>query len=271
MQKSILWITLSIFLLMACEGELGPNLGPTSDLEAPSESVPIAADVLPPDEGATDGTADESAAVGDTVPDAGADTATDAVTETVPAQDMSEPLAVPGATATLIDPVEVETQCEIDISIDLAGYANLEEELGCPLSSAITDPIGINEFGPGPDFDRFMLWFGHEQQIYVLFAESGWQTYADDWTEEMPIFACNPMGDEPTSPPLPRRGFGKVWCEHEDVRQNLGLIIREERLCQHAVLQPFEQGRMLACYEDDTVRYFMLLNDGSWRVEFVQY
>jgi len=278
MRKPILWITLSLFFLMACEGELGPNLGPMSDLETPIESGPIAVDTLPPEEASSD-EAEPDEATNDSMAatDTGATPVpapvTVLVTDTVaaPVQDTPEPLAVPGATATLIAPIEVETQCEIDISIDLAGYANLEEELGCPLNQAITDPIAINEFGPGPDFDRFMLWLSHEQQIYVLFVEGGWQAYADSWTDDMPIFACNPMAEEPTSPPLPRRGFGKVWCDHENVRQNLGLIIREERLCQHAALQSFERGRMLACYEDDTVRYFMLLNDGTWRVEFVQY
>lgn len=44
----------------------------------------------------------------------------------------------------------------------------------------------------------------------------------------------------------------------------MGPVPREERLCQHAVVQQFERGRLLACYEDATIRYIRLLNDGTW-------
>ena len=253
MRKPVLLIMLSMFLLMACEGELDSNLVTTSDLMTPTGIVPTPVDALPPE---------EEPAVGEP---------TTIMSEVTPASEIIEPAPADGTTATEIEAVLVETTCDIEISIDLAGYANLEDEMGCPLGPAAFDPIAVNEFGPGPDFDRFMLWFSTDQLIYVLLPDSQWRTYPDIWTEDMPLFACNPMQEEPTSPPLPRRGFGKVWCEDEEVRQQLGLIIREERLCQHAALQPFEHGRMLACYEDDTVRYFMLLNDKTWRVDFVQY
>ena len=48
------------------------------------------------------------------------------------------------------------------------------------------------------------------------------------------------------------------------------MIDREERLCQHLVVQSFEQGRLLACFEDATIRYFTLLNDGAWDLLVVQ-
>jgi hypothetical protein len=50
----------------------------------------------------------------------------------------------------------------------------------------------------------------------------------------------------------------------------MGEIDREERLCQHAVTQRFDNGRLLACYEDATIRYFRILNDGAWQMEMVQ-
>ena len=67
-----------------------------------------------------------------------------------------------------------------------------------------------------------------------------------------------------------RRGFGKLWCSVESVRLALGTIDSEERLCQHAVVQRFEQGRLLACFEDATIRYFRVLDDGTWDMEMVQ-
>jgi len=154
--------------------------------------------------------------------------------------------------------------CSQEADIALANYPDRQQLMGCALGPAIFDPVAINEFGPGPDFDRFMLWFSHEQQIYVLRPDKRWQVHPDNWSEDQPTFACNPLGGEATSPPLPRRGFGKLWCEEDGLQEIMGTIIREERLCQHTVLQPFQNGRLLACYEDATIRYFRVMDDGAW-------
>jgi hypothetical protein len=136
--------------------------------------------------------------------------------------------------------------------------------LGCAVAAASFDPVAINEFGTGPEYDRFMLWFGSENQIYVLQPDKQWQVYADTWTEEQATFTCNPSTEEATSPPLPRRGFGKIWCTVEGLQATMGTIEREERLCQHTVTQPFDRGRLLACYEDATIRFFRIMDDGTW-------
>lgn len=154
--------------------------------------------------------------------------------------------------------------CPQEADIALANYPDRLALMGCALEPAIFDPVAINEFGPGPDFDRFMLWFGHEGQIYVLRPDKSWQTYPDTWSEDQPTFACNPLGGEENSPPLPRRGFGKLWCENPELQTVMGTVTREERLCQHTVLQPFQNGRLLACYEDATIRYFRVMDDHSW-------
>lgn len=154
--------------------------------------------------------------------------------------------------------------CTEEADIALATYPDLQSLMGCALGPAIFDPVAINEFGNGPDFDRFMLWFSHELQIYVLRPDKSWQVHADTWAEDQPTFTCNPLGGEATSPPLPRRGFGKLWCEEEGLQEVMGTVAKEERLCQHTVLQPFQQGRLLACYEDATIRYFRIMDDGTW-------
>jgi len=159
-----------------------------------------------------------------------------------------------------------EGRCDIDYDMDLAGYPELYVRMGCPVGASNHEPVAINEFGEGPDYNRFMLWFGSEELIYVLFPDLTWQSYRDTWDENQPELSCNPFSQPPASPPLPRRGFGKLWCSVETLQQQLGLIDREERLCQHAVVQMFERGRMLACFEDATIRYFSLLNDGSWQL-----
>ena len=177
-------------------------------------------------------------------------------------------LATPTVSALTVD--EQDGRCSTDYDMDLAGYPDLYARMGCAVGASSHEPVAINEYGEGPDYDRFMLWFGSEGLIYVLFPEQTWQSYRDTWDESQPELSCNPLSQPPTSPPLPRRGFGKLWCSVETLQQQLGLIDREERLCQHAVVQTFERGRVLACFEDATIRYFSLFNDGSWQLMLVR-
>ena len=190
------------------------------------------------------------------------------------------PAAVPtntvGVTATgqstsnVALPLVTSAECSIEADLDLAGYEDLPQRMGCPLEPANFDPVGVNEFGPGPQFDRFMLWFGSELKIYVLLPDKRWTVYDDTWSEDQPLFTCNPLDITPASPPLPRRGFNKIWCTVDGLQEIMGTVIIEERLCQHAVVQRFEQGRLLACYEDATIRYIRLLDDGTWDTELTR-
>lgn len=174
-----------------------------------------------------------------------------------------------GATA-VFTPLEVEegTDCAIESHLDLLGYPDLEGRMGCPVAEAILDDVAINEFGESQPPDRFMLWFSHEERIYTLLPDGTYISFDDTWVEgEDPTYSCNPTTEEADSPPLPRRGFGKIWCENPQIQAVMGLVPREERLCQHSVLQAFAKGRLLACFEDATIRYFRLMNNGTWDVE----
>lgn len=180
---------------------------------------------------------------------------------------VAEPAASPTPTFVPLA-VEASDDCEVASSLDLAGYPNLEETMGCATEPAIFDPIAINEFGDAEPTDRFMLWFSHEAAIYVLMPDGTYETHEDTWNEETdPTYPCNPLGGEEDSPPLPRRGFGKLWCENPELQEIMGAVPREERLCQYAVLQRFETGRLLACFEDATIRYFRILDDGTWDLQ----
>ncbi|MCL4826033.1 MAG: hypothetical protein KJZ95_01625 [Caldilinea sp.] len=189
------------------------------------------------------------------------------VTLDAPTQAAAVP-ATPTVSELTVD--DQETRCNTDYDMDLAGYPDLYARMGCAVGASSHEPVAINEFGEGPEYNRFMLWFSSEGLIYVLFPEQTWQSYRDTWDESQPELSCNPLNAPPTSPPLPRRGFGKLWCSIETLQQQLGLIEREERLCQHAVVQTFERGRVLACFEDATIRYFSLFNDGSWQLMTVR-
>jgi hypothetical protein len=259
------FVFVALLALAACGGDdATPTVAPTvavAPVEAPatlaasapvSESQPAAVEVTP------SVAVEVAAPVGDGLPTLAA----------------PSPLASPDAAIGVSDAITAATAtpvCAIESNPDLVGYADMEARMGCPLGEATNDPVAINEFGTGPDYDRFMLWFGSEEQIYVLMPDKTWLAYSDTWSDDQPEIACNPDELDPaTSPPLPRRGFGKLWCSVESVRLALGTIDREERLCQHAVVQRFEQGRLLACFEDATIRYFRVLDDGTWDMEMVQ-
>lgn len=238
MPKWRVWASLLLFLMLlaACGGD---EATPTPTATSPSPT-PAAATLTPLSE--------------ETLP----------VSAEAPVVQPAGVLATPTVTELTID--ESDGQCSIDYDLDLGGYPDLHHKLGCAVSAGSNEPVGINEFGVGPDYNRFMLWFGSEQQIYVLFPDQTWQSYRDTWDESQPEFSCNPLNAPPSSPPLPRRGFGKLWCSVESLQEQLGTIEREERLCQHTVVQSFEQGRLLACFEDATIRYFSLMNDGTWEL-----
>jgi hypothetical protein len=192
--------------------------------------------------------------------------------EVAPVTVTSPPTVAIQATPVISLPVVEENTagCAVESDLDLQGFPDLQQVMGCPLHEAIFDAVGINEFGEGPDYNRFMLWFGADLQIYVLFPDQSWQAYNDTWVDGEPEYSCNPLDINPSSPPLPRRGFGKLWCTVDGLQEVMGTIPREERLCQHTVVQSFENGRLLACFEDATIRYFRLLNDGAWDLLIVQ-
>ena len=228
-------------LLFACGEESAPTLSPT----------PLPTIITP-------------TAIATTPPVSVLPTATPVALSASPIPTTSQALTQSGTVTAAGATGQEELSCTKEADIALIAYPDRQQLLGCAQGPAIFDPIAINEFGPGPDFDRFMLWFGHELQIYVLRPDKSWQAYPDTWTEDQPTFACNPLGSEEISPPLPRRGFGKLWCEQTELQTVMGTVAKEERLCQHTVLQPFAHGRLLACYEDATIRYIRVMDDGSW-------
>lgn len=166
-------------------------------------------------------------------------------------------------------PGQSDTICGYQVDPWLMGYPHLKATLGCALSPASKAPVAINEFGVGPDYDRFMVWYSQNGMIDVLFPDGSWQSYVDTWSEDKPTYACNPLGGTPTSPPLPRRGFGKLWCDDDSVQSSMGLIEVEERLCEEAIVQDFEDGKLFACVDDAIARYFRLSDDNTWDVETI--
>ena len=252
--KRMVWLLLPLTLLLAGCGDDEPPPTPT-----PTQTVAAAtATATPQVESVVEPTATP-------VPAAGASPLTTASgTLTTGAAITASAPALTAAEASTLSVMARSAGCTMQPDLDLASYQDVTGTLGCPQEPASFDPVGINEFGPGPEIDRFMLWLSNEKQIYVLLPDGTWQVYPDTWTEDQPTFSCNPLGGAEESPPLPRRGFSKIWCSVEGLADVMGPVPREERLCQHAVLQRFENGRLLACYEDATIRYIRLLDGNTW-------
>ena len=256
----ILAMTVAVLLAGCGNGDADPTPTPAT-ATAPGAAAPA--------EGATATAVSDSPAA--TPADAADPAPTALLTATVPVTASAAPTIPSAEAGVAMTPTLTAVACAVEPNPDLVGYDGLVEKIGCPIEEASFDAVAINEFGTGPDYARFMLWFGSERQIYVLFPDKSWLAYTDTWDDSQPEIVCNPDNLDPaTSPPLPRRGFGKLWCSVESVRTALGTIDREERLCQHSVTQRFERGRLIACFEDATIRYFRILDDGAWDMTMVQ-
>lgn len=71
-----------------------------------------------------------------------------------------------------------------------------------------------------------MIWLETTDSVYVFYKDQRWQRFDDDWSEDQ-------LENDPTIIPpeglyQPIRGFGKVWREQADVRNELGWALGPE-------------------------------------------
>ena len=78
--------------------------------------------------------------------------------------------------------------------------------------------------------------------------------------EGSPEFSCLDADTPAECPPTPKRGFGQIWCDAPDVRQQLRAALDCER-SYTGWLQQFEQG--FALLSDNGLVYLMY-SDGHW-------
>jgi hypothetical protein len=129
-------------------------------------------------------------------------------------------------------------------------YQDAAAALGCPLEEAAEVILVQQGFQNGR-----MIWREDAGTIYVVYDDAEWDQFEDTWTGDEPEFTCG----DPISPPTPRRGFGKVWCTFDEVRQGLGQAIRVETQGSN-LLQEFENGLLLLI----DGKILLLLSDGTW-------
>jgi DNA-binding beta-propeller fold protein YncE len=126
--------------------------------------------------------------------------------------------------------------------------------IGCPVRR------GYVVWSAEESFERgYMFWRKDTDRIYVIYDDHTWQDFADIWYEGDPEFSCPDVAPS-TSPPTPKRGFGKIWCVKPGVRDKLGWALEEEKGANRWV-QDFERGVMIV---SDYIGIAILYDDGTW-------
>lgn len=126
--------------------------------------------------------------------------------------------------------------------------------LGCAYTEAETGPWAKQAFERGE-----MLWHGAAGQIIVLLSDGRYQIFGDAWREGMSEASC--VLTPPADRHLPVRGFGLLWCRHEELRDALGWALAPEEGFT-GLYQVFAGGALLL-EPDGLVR--ALQNKGVWQ------
>jgi hypothetical protein len=94
-----------------------------------------------------------------------------------------------------------------------AGATGLPEPFPTPVVGRIRVAEQVFEGGR-------MFWLEPSLEIWVIIEGGQWMVYPDTFQEGQPEY--DPELTPPAGLQQPIRGFGKVWREHEDVREGLG-------------------------------------------------
>jgi YVTN family beta-propeller protein len=137
-------------------------------------------------------------------------------------------------------------------------WAALRDALGCPVGASESGSFAIQTFRDGYMVDD--LRDPSAQVIYVLLPKHTYQSFPDTWKAGDPEQAC-PDVPIPPGRSRPKRGFGKVWCEHPDLQAQLPGAVADEAGVTLTV-QRFEHGWMWANLPSGPVACF---DDGTWQ------
>ena len=103
-----------------------------------------------------------------------------------------------------------------------------------------------------------MFWREDTDKIYVVYNSGGWARFDDVWLEGDAEFTCGSQ----ESPPTPKRGFGRIWCDHNSVRNGLANAHDAEWGAAGAT-QDFERGSIVLAPSGRT--YVLYSDNGTWR------
>lgn len=130
-------------------------------------------------------------------------------------------------------------------------------DMGCPTQDAFSIYGAFQEFwanvdnvNPHTHFRSLMIWRADNQEIYIIdgvntdASEGGILAYTDFWNDSQPEVHpdCAAM-TVPSGYQMPRRGFGKIWCEN-DLWTPIGWpAVSEEQVSLR--IQPMQTGLLL--------------------------
>ncbi|MFN8496937.1 MAG: hypothetical protein U0641_03710 [Anaerolineae bacterium] len=168
------------------------------------------------------------------------------------------PTRTPGPTPTL-SPAGVA--CFPLIAPYLAGlwrFEGLEAAIGCPIGTPQNVVTAVEEFERG-----FMFYRQDNGLIYALYNDGTAQVFQDSWRDGDAEYSCPDVSQSKT-PPTPRRGIGKVWCNESGVRDKLGLAKGDEQGYSRPI-QQFERGFMFATGDPPTVPWVVYNDSQRWK------
>lgn len=171
------------------------------------------------------------------------------------ATDQPSPTPPPTSTPVPTDtPTPSPTPCGVAVYSGFsAAWRSFEQQLSCPVA-----PAGQGVWMAEELFQNGrMFWREDNDKIYVLYNSGRWARYDNIWRESDPTYTCGTQ----SSPPTPLRGFGKIWCTHDQVRQALGNATTAEA-GQHGTVQDFSGGSILRTGSSVT---YVLLSSGTWQ------
>ena len=180
-----------------------------------------------------------------------------------------EPSPVPLATPTL--PVFEDTglRPEGRFGEIWEGLGGVTSRLGFPISVPMTERnYAYQAFTGG-----LMLWWDHPAQPDIIWsvnasetyeAGRGWRQIQDTWDGQN-LYSCDQAQQNESLGPV--RGFGKVWCEHADIQQDLGQPTAAERGSAGtpplSSAQFFQGGVMVL--NPVSGQILVLFNQGDWQ------
>ncbi len=147
-------------------------------------------------------------------------------------------------------------------------FSNLWERyksrLGCPnQKNPVKGFVAEQPFENGHMFwsepgDFFLVISGDNQGSWQFFADSG-----SIWQDGMPQYSCNiPI---PPGYYHPVRGFGGIWCNYEDIRQEIGWGLKKEEGFDD-LIQTFDTGIILRDSDGAShgLAYVLFQDNGSY-------
>ena len=177
---------------------------------------------------------------------------TPVIPTTQPTAQPPQPIATqpPPTAATLPTP----TACGLPVQPPLADAWN-GDELGC----AITPGSEAISTAYAPFAGGQMLWRGDTDTIYVFYQDGTWASYPNAWHPGDPELSCGAA--DPLTTPI--RGFGRVWCDHPEVREALGAMTAAEIGDSASTVQDFVNGTILVAPFGSL--FVLVGEDGVWR------